>query len=536
MPAPAVRVSQDPAVQPQTATPATVQEPAVQPKTASPAAVQEAAVAAQTAATAAEAISPQAAAPAAMTPSAADTISTIARGEKSCVQVVTQALAAIEGADSELHCCVDVCREASLKAAAAVDAQVAAGGPLGKLAGLPMVVKANIDVAGALSTAATPALKDWRPSSNADCVQPLLDAGAIVIAKTHMPELAMRADGWSSVHGICYNPRNRQCISGGSSSGTASAVAAGYVAVGIGSDTLGSTRLPAACCGVVGLRPSRGRWSHGGCVPLDPSKDTPGPIGATVADVALIAAAVCGDDEPAAAPASLEGVKVLIAEDWMARFADVQSQKATEAVSVARAALESAGATVISDAGICDVVDLEPNLTTSPPAAEPPRLPALQEYLDRHADRPEGIARAEQVVELMTDKVPKFSWLPHLNGGYTDEKQAAFEAYLSQAKESTEAAYRKFFADKGIQAVLVPTIPVEPPSVEGWTVGEEPSPMALLKIAKYTMSFNCCSIPSLSVPTPVAGTESGIPMSVLLWGVDDRELLSVGAALEKALK
>ena len=144
-----------------------------------------------------------------MAPSAAATIRAIACGEKTAVAVVTEALAAIEATDGELHSCIEVCRETSLAAAAAIDAKFAAGEPLGKLAGLPIVVKANLDVAGTLSTAATPALKDWRPSSNADCVQPLVDAGAIVIAKTNMPELAMRGGGWSSLHGICYNPRNR---------------------------------------------------------------------------------------------------------------------------------------------------------------------------------------------------------------------------------------------------------------------------------------------------------------------------------------
>ena len=445
------------------------------------------------------------------------------------------ALAAIEATDGELHSCVEVCRETSLAAAAAIDAKFAAGEPLGKLAGLPIVVKANLDVAATLSTAATPALKGWRPSSNADCVQPLVDAGAIVIAKTNMPELAMRGDGWSRLHGICYNPRNRARVAGGSSSGTASAIAAGFVSAGLGSDTAGSTRLPAACCGIVGMRPSRGRWPGAGCVPLDDCKDTPGPMGATVADVALLDAVVCGDAEPVTAPASLEGMTVLVAEDWMAKFADANSAEATEAVNVARGALEAAGAKVIRDEGMCAaVVDLEPPMfPTCPP---PPRLPALQEYLERHADRPEGIARAEQVVELMTDKLPKYMWSSHLNGGYTNEMKAAHEEYLAKAKGATETAYRKFFADKGIQAVLVPAIPDEPPSIDGWTAEEEPSPMALILMSKYTMSFNSCSIPSLSLPTPVIGAASGIPMSVLLWGVDDRELLVVGAALEKAMK
>ena len=142
----------------------------------------------------------------------------------------------------------------------------------------------------------------------------------------------------------------------------------------------------------------------------------------------------------------------------------------------------------------------------------------------------------EQTQKQMADMLPKAVWPTHLDGGYTEDRKKAFAEYYTAAKDATEEAYRRFFADKGIQAVMVPTIPDEPHSMADWTSEAEPSPMSAFKLASYTISFNSCSVPSLSVPTPIISTDSAIPMSVLLWGVDDRELLSVGAALEKAMK
>jgi len=268
-------------------------------------------------------------------------------------------------------------------------------------------------------------------------------------------------------------------------------------------------------------------------------------MGATVGDVALLDAVVCGDGEPPAAPASLKGVKILVAHDWIDKV-DNTSDTAREAVAVAQRALETAGATVMSHPGFLAVVEGEPRLLGAP---QPHRLPMLQAYLDRHSDRPEAMQTAEQVAKLVADKLPKLAWLGELEKGYDDEKRKAFDEYLAGAKEATEAAatektseklpaknFRKFFADHGITAVMVPTIPDEPPCVSEWTAAEEPSVMGFVAISKFTIAFNNCSVPSLSLPTTVTGAESGIPMSVLLWGVDDRELLGVGAALEAAMK
>ena len=250
-----------------------------------------------------------------------------------------------------------------------------------------------------------------------------------------------------------------------------------------------------------------------------------------MADVALLDAVVCGAGEPPAAPASLKGVRILVAHDWIDKV-DNTCDTAREAVAVAQRALETAGATVVSHPGFLDVVEGEPPMLGAP---QPHRLPMLQAYLDRHSDRPEAVQTAEQVATLVADMLPNRAWLGELKG-YDDEKKAAFDEYIAAAKDATEAAYRNFFAQHGITAVMVPTIPDEPPCISGWRAAEEPSPMGFVPTMAFTKSFNNCSVPSLSLPTPVMGAESGIPMSVLLWGVDDRELLGVGAALEAAMQ
>ena len=171
------------------------------------------------------------------------------------------------------------------------------------LAGLPIVVKDNINTADMPTSAGTPALQNARPRRNAPSLQKLLDAGAIVIGKANMHELAfgITSTNLSSFAGPVKNPYDKKRIPGGSSGGTSAAIAAGIVSCGLGSDTGGSTRVPAALTGTVGLRPSVG---NGGAerryddanmvVPISHTRDTVGPMGRTVADVALLDSVITG--------------------------------------------------------------------------------------------------------------------------------------------------------------------------------------------------------------------------------------------------
>ncbi len=183
---------------------------------------------------------------------------------------------------------------ALLAAARAVDARVAAGEVL-PLAGVPFAAKDNIDVAGLDTTAACPSFA-FRPAASATVVQRLIDAGAICIGKTNLDQFATGLNGSRSPHGAPRNVYNLAYVSGGSSSGSAVAVAAGLVAFALGTDTAGSGRVPAAFNHLIGLKPSRGRWSNSGVVPACKSLDCVTVLASTVVDAALVDGVIAGFD------------------------------------------------------------------------------------------------------------------------------------------------------------------------------------------------------------------------------------------------
>src|SRR3984893_15755693 len=245
-----------------------------------------------------------------------------------------------------------------LEAARARDHQRVAGVKPGPLFGLPIPVKDSVNTGNYPTTAGTPALRHFRPKEDAPVVAALRGAGAIVLGKTNLHELSY---GWTSnnlAFGAVRNPYDLSRIPGGSSGGTAAAIAARLAPIGVAEDTEGSIRVPAAFCGVAGFRPTTGRYSTRGCVPISPLFDQVGPHARTVADLALFDSVAANDWRPlqAAAPhvaavqtatlqaAPLRGLRLGVVRDYWFSGLDSEVERVT---ADALRRLESAGAQLV---------------------------------------------------------------------------------------------------------------------------------------------------------------------------------------------
>ncbi len=232
-----------------------------------------------------------------MSDTALDIAAAVRAGTTSARAVVQRCLDAIAARDAEVHAFNTVTAEAALAAADEVDQRIAAGLPVGALAGVPVALKDNLCTRGVATTCSSKILAQWKPPYDATVVTRLVQAGAIVVGKTNLDEFAMGSSTENSAFGPTRNPHDLSRVPGGSSGGSAAAVAAGYVPLALGSDTGGSIRQPAALCGVVGMKPTYGRVSRYGLVAFASSLDQVGPFAATVADAAAAYDAIAGWDQ-----------------------------------------------------------------------------------------------------------------------------------------------------------------------------------------------------------------------------------------------
>jgi aspartyl-tRNA(Asn)/glutamyl-tRNA(Gln) amidotransferase subunit A len=289
------------------------------------------------------------------TASAVEVARAVRTGERRARDILEEHLARIAERDRDIHAFNLVTADQARHAADRVDRAVTEGRDPGALAGVPVALKDNLCTRGVPTTCSSRILERWVPPYDATAVTRLVDAGAVVVGKTNLDEFAMGSSTENSAFGPTLNPHDPTRVPGGSSGGSAAAVAAGFVPLALGSDTGGSIRQPAALCGVVGMKPTYGVVSRYGLVAFASSLDQIGPLAATVADAALLFEVVAGHDPadstsiPAPAPSvtaglhdGVDGLRVGV----LAELTQGASPDVTARLDEAATALDAAGAKI----------------------------------------------------------------------------------------------------------------------------------------------------------------------------------------------
>ena len=446
--------------------------------------------------------------------SALDTAAQVRAGQRCALDVVEESLAAIESRNADLNAVLLVTADAARAAAASIDRRVAAGEPVGPLAGVPLVVKDNMCTRGLPTTCGSRILNGWRPPYDATVVRRLADAGAVIVGKANMDEFAMGSSTENSAFGPTRHPIDPDRVPGGSSGGSAVAVATGMVPVALGSDTGGSIRQPASFCGVVGVKPTYGRVSRLGLVAYASSLDQIGPMATNVADAAAVLEAIAGHDPgdstsiPELCPPigahlgdGVDGVRVGVVRELMgdgidpavaARVraaAEVLAAAGADVVEVAIPALRSA----LSAYYIIAPAEASSNLSRFDGVRFGLRVPASTTPEMYERTRSEGFG-AEVKRRIMLGTYA-------LSAGYYDAYYATAQKVRTLVLDGFAAAYRD--AD----VLLSPVAPTT-----AFRLGENTEdPLTMYLNDVCTIPTNLAGHPAMSVPF---GHAEGLPVGV----------------------
>jgi aspartyl-tRNA(Asn)/glutamyl-tRNA(Gln) amidotransferase subunit A len=473
---------------------------------------------------------------------AAETAARIASGEVTAVEVTEAHLARIDAVDEKVHAFLHVDREGALAQARAVDAQRAAGEPLGPLAGVPLALKDIFTTQGVPTTVGSRILKDWIPPYDATVTRRLKDAGVVILGKTNMDEFAMGSSTENSAYGPTGNPWDLTRIPGGSGGGSAAALAANLAPLAIGTDTGGSIRQPAAVTGTVGVKPTYGGVSRYGMVAFSSSLDQGGPCARTVLDAALLHEVIGGHDPldstsidapvpavvEAARNGSVAGLRIGVVKEFRGEgYQAGVMQRFDEAVEL----LRELGAEVVelSCPAFTKALAAYYLIAPSECSSNLARFDAMR-YGLRVGD--DGTRSAEEVTSLTReagfgDEVKRRIMLGTyaLSSGY-------YDAYYGSAQKVRTLITRDFERAFGEVDVLVsPTTPTT-----AFPIGERADdPMAMYLADLCTIPSNLAGNAAMSLPCGLA-PEDGLPvgLQIIAPAMADDRLYRVGAAVEAA--
>lgn len=464
----------------------------------------------------------------------------IRSGRSSAEEAVEAVLEQIEKQDGEYNCYVTVDREGALRRAAEVQKRIESGELTGPLAGVPVAIKDNLCTEGLLTTCSSRILEGFVPTFSAEAVLNLEKAGAIVIGKTNMDEFAMGSTTETSCYGPTRNPRSPEHVPGGSSGGSAAAVAAQECFFALGSDTGGSIRQPASYCGVVGMKPTYGTVSRYGLVAYGSSLDQIGPLSKNVEDCAAVLEAIASHDEKdstslrredtdftKALVEDVRGMRIGIPQDY---FREGLSPEVSAAVLRAGEVLKEKGA-VLEKFDLSLVEYAIPTYYTIA-AAE------ASSNLERFDGIKYGLRLGgEEGLHKMYRKTRSQGFGPEvkrrimlgsfvLSSGYYDAYYLKALRVKAMIKKAFEDAFARY------DCILAPVAPTTAPKL-GASLSD-PLKMYLSDI--YTISVNLAGLPGISVP---CGTDSkGLPIGMQLIGncYQEKRLLQIAYTYEQSRK
>jgi aspartyl-tRNA(Asn)/glutamyl-tRNA(Gln) amidotransferase subunit A len=469
---------------------------------------------------------------------ARDIAAAVRAGERSAVAELDERLASIDERDGEIHAFNHVMVDEAHTAAEAIDRRVADGEDPGPLAGVTVALKDNMCTRGVPTTCSSKILDGWRPPYDATVVRRLAEAGAVIVGKTNLDEFAMGSSTENSAFGPTRNPHDTTRVPGGSSGGSAASVAAGFSSLGLGSDTGGSVRQPAALCGVVGMKPTYGAVSRYGLMAFASSLDQIGPFAADVGDAAVLLEVISGHDPldstslPDANPPiiptlgdGVEGLRVGLVDELVS--AEGIAADVLDRVGEAAETLTAAGATLEPASVPAAVYGLSAYYLIAPAEASSnlARYDGVRYGLRVDADDTAAMNTASRT-EGFGDEVKRRIMLGTyaLSAGYYDAYYGKAQKVRTLMIDDFAAAYERF------DVLLSPTAPGTAFELGAKTA----DPLAMYLNDVCTIPSNLTGQPAISVPFGTGG--DGLPVGVQVLGParSEPDLFRTAAVIEEA--